>query len=573
MNILRFLFRNARGLMVLTSFTAVISGACGIGLIALINTVLHRGGDFTTFMVVGFIALGFGRVGTTFVSQIMLAHFTQKAIADLRRGLVRKILAVPLRDFEKIGAPRFMATLTGDAMEVGAALLMIPLTAVNVSLLLGGAAYLSWLSWKIALGISVLILIGAIIYRWFISTGFRELALAREVADKLYGHFRAVTEGVKELKLHRDRRGKFLTHDIQSATENFSRHNIAGEVRFIIGQGWTQLIFFSLIGLLLFLLPAMQRINPHALTGYVLMALFLMGPLAGVLGSLSAFGRANVALRKIEKLGLSLDSHVTENCPLTIPERDLRFARLELRGVTHSYHNEKDDSNFILGPMDLEFRPGELTFIVGGNGSGKSTLAKIITGLYPPESGEVRLDDKLIDDHNRDDYRQIFSAIFSDFFLFENLLGDDPEDLDAQAQHYLSQLHLSHKVKVRNGKLSTIDLSQGQRKRLALLGAYLEDRPFYLFDEWASDQDPQFKEIFYAQLLPELKDRGKAVVVITHDDKYFSSADRILKLDYGKLAEEIPVNGKNTNGEVNGKCYKSRQMESPGIILQPTLEP
>src|SRR5581483_4633453 len=126
-----------------------------------------------------------------------------------------------------------------------------------------------------------------------------------------------------------------------------------------------------------------------------------------------------------------------------------------------------------------------------------------------------------------DDYRQIFSAVFADFFLFENLLGDDVDDLDAQARHFLSQLHLDHKVKVRDGKISTIQLSQGQRKRLALLTAYLEGRPFYLFDEWASDQDPQFKEIFYAQLLPELKARGKAVVVITHDDKYFSFADRI----------------------------------------------
>ncbi len=571
MSILKYLFRHARRLLLMTGITAIISGACGIGLIALVNRVLSAQGKFTTALVVGFIAFGLGRVGTTFISQVFLAHFSQRAIADLRRNLVRKILAVPLREFEKIGAPRFMVAVTEDVMEVGSALLMIPLTAVNVSLLLGGAAYVSWLSWRVAVGLCALIFFGAIIYRWFIGSGFRHLMLAREESDKLYGHFRAVTEGVKELKLHRERRAKLLAGDVQSVTENFSRHNIAAEIRFVAGQGWSQLLFIALIGLVLFLLPTIHSINPHTLTGFVLMALFLMGPLAGVLGSLSAFGRANVALQKIEKLGLSLDSRVSEDCPLEKQEKKPKFARLELRGVTHSYHNEKDDSNFILGPMDLEFRPGELTFIVGGNGSGKSTLAKIIAGLYPPESGEVRLDGKLVNDHNRDDYRQIFSAVFADFFLFENLLGDDVDDLDAQARHYLSQLHLDHKVKVRDGKLSTIQLSQGQRKRLALLTAYLEGRPFYLFDEWASDQDPQFKEIFYAQLLPELKARGKAVVVITHDDKYFSFADRILKLDYGKLAEGIPVNGKHVNGE-DGKCYEPRQMEPPQIILQPTLE-
>ena len=180
-------------------------------------------------------------------------------------------------------------------------------------------------------------------------------------------------------------------------------------------------------------------------------------------------------------------------------------------------------------------RPGELVFLVGGNGSGKSTLAKIITGLYAPESGEIRLDGKRITDANRDDYRQLFSAVFGDFYLFENLLGLGDGNLDGQAREYLEHLHLDHKVKIRNGELSTTSVSQGQRKRLALLTAYLEDRPFYMFDEWASDQDPYFKNVFYTRLLPELKARGKAVLVISHDDKYFDAADRVIKLDYGKL--------------------------------------
>jgi putative ATP-binding cassette transporter len=260
-----------------------------------------------------------------------------------------------------------------------------------------------------------------------------------------------------------------------------------------------------------------------------------MGPLAGVMGSLSVFGRASASLTKVEKLGMSLAAHANEECPLTRPEPHRDFSRLELVGVTRSYQHEKDDSNFMLGPVNLAFQPGEIVFLVGGNGSGKTTLAKILTGLYPPEAGEIRLDGRPITDANRDDYRQLFSAVFADFFLFENLLGLHAPDLDAQAHDYLAQLHLDHKVRVRDGRLSTTKLSQGQRKRLALLTAYLEDRPFYIFDEWASDQDPLFKELFYLQLLPELKARGKAVLVITHDDHYFHLADRMLKLDYGKL--------------------------------------
>jgi putative ATP-binding cassette transporter len=209
-------------------------------------------------------------------------------------------------------------------------------------------------------------------------------------------------------------------------------------------------------------------------------------------------------------------------------------------GVTHSYRGEREESGFTLGPIDLTFSAGELVFLVGGNGSGKSTLAKLITGLYIPETGEISLDGQLINDENREWYRQHFSVVFSDFYLFERLLGIGSADIDPQAQDYLVQLQLDHKVQVKDGVLSTTALSQGQRKRLALLTAYLENRPIYLFDEWASDQDPFFKETFYKQLLPELKHRGKTVVVISHDDRYFHLADHIVKLDYGKLKYSNP---------------------------------
>ena len=184
------------------------------------------------------------------------------------------------------------------------------------------------------------------------------------------------------------------------------------------------------------------------------------------------------------------------------------------------------------------FRPGELVFLIGGNGSGKSTLAKVITGLYPPAGGEIRLNGRVIGDHNRDDFRQTFSAVFADYFLFERIMDGAPAGVDHRAREYLEQLHLNHKVSIENGVFSTTQLSQGQRKRLALLCAYLEDRPFYLFDEWAFDQDPLFKDVFYTQLLPELRSRQKAVLVISHDDRYFRCADRLIKLDYGKITRE-----------------------------------
>jgi putative ATP-binding cassette transporter len=534
MNLFKFIWRTCRGMMLVTTATALLSGACNMGLIALVSAALVADHQAKALMW-GFIALGVGKIVSTFISQALLASFAQGAVANLRRELIRKILTVPLRRLEELGTPRLLVALTDDVFNITQALLAIPIVFVNLAMLLGGAAYLGWLSWKILLGACVLILLGAVVYRLMVSSAFHCLNQAREEEDRLFSYFRALTEGVKELKLHRNRRGSFLTQNVQTATENFQRHNVGAEIRFVAAQNWSHFLFFALIGLILFLLPAISHLSPKTLTGYVITTLYLMGPLAGVMSSLSLFGRANVALEKVRQLGLSLAQGSTEECPIDQSGREITFENLELVNVMHTYHHEKDDSNFALGPINLRFRPGELVFLVGGNGSGKSTLAKIITGLYVPESGEIRIDGKPVTDKNRDDYRQLFSAVFSDFYLFENLLGIHTRNVDEQAKIYLDQLHLSHKVKVKDGVLSTTAVSQGQRKRLALLTAYLEDRAFYLFDEWAADQDPLFKDVFYTQLLPELKARGKTVLVISHDDKYFDVADRVIKLDYGKL--------------------------------------
>lgn len=535
MTLFRFLVKSCRGLMGWTLITSVVSGACNAALVGLVSSVLTRNQPATTTLIWAFAALGIGKVISNIVSQVVLARFSQGAIARLRRDLISKILAVPLRHLEEIGSPRILVGLTDDIFNITQALLAIPVVAVNVFILLGGAAYLGWLSWKILASVTVLIVLGGVGYRLMVQRAFHWLNYARAEEDRLFGYFRALTEGIKELKLHRSRRSAFY-RNIHDTTEKYQQHNVTAETCFITAQNWTHFLYFALIGIILFAVPRFGSFSRETLTGYVVTSLYLMGPLAGVMTSFSLFSRASVALQKVQELGVSLSEHSTEGCSFEQSETEHTFSRLEFQGIIHSYHREAEDSHFVLGPIDLSFQPGELVFLVGGNGSGKSTLAKIIAGLYAPEAGEVRLDGSLVTDKNRDQYRQLFSAVFGDFYLFDNFLGLHNANVDSQAEEYLTLLHLQHKVKIRNGSLSTTAVSQGQRKRLALLTAYLEDRPFYLFDEWAADQDPHFKNIFYTQLLPELKARGKTVLVISHDDKYFDVADRIIKLDYGKLA-------------------------------------
>jgi putative ATP-binding cassette transporter len=348
---------------------------------------------------------------------------------------------------------------------------------------------------------------------------------------------RALLEGLKELKMHGQRREAFQSNQMRTATDAYQYHSIVAMTRFIMADSVSQLVFYVPVGLLLFALPFVHTLSPQTLTGYVLTTLYMTGPLGALMSALPSFGRAIVALQKVEALGLSLTAGTTEENVVARPASIRSWERLELQDVVYAYPRELGDSHFTLGPMHWTIYPGELIFLSGGNGSGKSTFVKLLTGLYLPNAGEIRLDGQPITDENREWYRQLFSVVFSDFYLFENLLGLSSSGLDAQVQHYLEQLQLDHKLQVTAGVLSTTALSQGERKRLALLTAYLEDRQIYIFDEWAADQDPQFKDIFYTRLLPGLKAMGKTVLVISHDERYFFLADRLLKLDDGKLID------------------------------------
>lgn len=541
MRLVAFLLRASWRIVVLAVIAGAISGGSNAGLIALINATLNSASPSPTLLVEGFVGLAFVAFISMFTSRVLLVRLAQGAILNLRMRLSRRILGTPLRSLEEIGPHRLLANLTDDVLIITEALRFIPVIAINGLTIAISLAYLGWLSGVTLLALLSFIVLGVFAYQLLAARALRWLRMAREEEDSLFQHFRSLTEGIKELKIHRQRGDAFLSQALQPTARTYRDYSVNGMTRFTIAEIWGQLVFFSFVGLLLFAMPRLIPMSTRVLTGSTLVVLYTLAPLQAVVGALPIMGRATISLRKIERLGLTLDDQPDERGPAPQAPPDPSWRGVELVGVSHSYHREREDSHFILGPLDLAFRPGELVFLVGGNGSGKTTFAKLLIGLYTPESGEIRVDGRPVTDETREAYRQYFSVVFSDFHLFESLLGLGSPELDAQARDFLVQLQLDHKVQVNEGVLSTLALSQGQRKRLALLTAYLEDRPFYVFDEWASDQDPLFKEVFYTQLLPNLKARGKAILVITHDEKYFHLADRIVKLDYGTIEQDGPV--------------------------------
>ncbi|WP_218080476.1 cyclic peptide export ABC transporter [Anthocerotibacter panamensis] len=354
----------------------------------------------------------------------------------------------------------------------------------------------------------------------------RALKRSREAWDQMVVYFDALIQGSRELKLHRPRRQVFWNDHLIPHAQTMRAASIQGEGFYVLALSWGQILPVLLIGLVLFVLPGLDGLETGVLTAYTLVVIQLTGAIGTLLETLPGLGRASVALSKVEALRTTLGAEPAQEGrpPLA------HWQRLELVGITHRYISA-DQETFTLGPINLVFRPGELVFLAGGNGSGKTTLAKLISGLYTPEAGAIYLDGEPVGDHYRDDYRQLFTVLFADGYLFEHLFGLD----EMRAAEYLTLVELDQRVQVEGGRFSTTALSQGQRKRLSLLTAYLEDRPFYIFDEWAANQDPQFRELFYQEMLPVLKARGKTVLVISHDDRYYPLADTLLKLDEGRL--------------------------------------
>ncbi len=162
----------------------------------------------------------------------------------------------------------------------------------------------------------------------------------------------------------------------------------------------------------------------------------------------------------------------------------------------------------------------------------------LLTGLYQPQSGEILLDGKPVSGEQPEDYRKLFSAVFTDVWLFDQLLGPEGKPANPQlVEKRLAQLKMAHKLELSNGRIVNLKLSKGQKKRVALLLALAEERDIILLDEWAADQDPHFRREFYQVLLPLMQEMGKTIFAISHDDHYFIHADRLLEMRNGQLSE------------------------------------
>jgi putative pyoverdin transport system ATP-binding/permease protein len=454
-------------------------------------------------------------------------------IHRLRLRIMDQIRRSELLALDKIGLARIVASVTGDTQILTQASNMLCFTVQGAVLIFFVSFYVAYLSLA-AFFMTFVIVFGAGIM--FHLKNHRLTAQKAESAAwerRLFDRLTDFLDGFKEVRLNSAR-----SEELYEDAADVSR--VAANIKMIVNS---QISMYVLLGAVVFVAPTLSdSLGGASIAKATTALLFVVGACFGLVQSIPILLNANAAASRIEELETTLRAAgSTEAKEITPPKR---FEKIDMRDIVFRYVDKFSDAAFKIGPIDFTLNPGELVFITGGNGSGKSTFLRVLSGLYPPNSGEITLDGVRVDDHNRDTYRALMSAIFFDYHLFQRLYGI-PQEQVGELEGLLAQFRLSDKTGLVNGEFRTLDLSGGQRRRLALIVSLLEKRPILLLDEWTAEQDPEFRRKFYDELLPELMAAGGTIVVITHDDRYLDELTlpaRRVRMDEGRVVEQRTMN-------------------------------
>jgi putative pyoverdin transport system ATP-binding/permease protein len=463
------------------------------------------------------------------------SRIAENAICSVRIRLADKIRRSDLLALETIGGTDIHARISRDTASIAQAARPLFSAAQSAVMIIFTMGYIATVSLTAMLLCAGLIAGGAAIYLKDRKGYEAGLNSSSEREDELFASLTGLLAGFKELRINQaksdDVFGDFAetagrVRDVRTRVMILFSNNIVIIEMFLI----------LLLGAVVFVLPILSDTFTGSATKIVAAILFFFGPLGNVVTMIPVASQVNVTIANLQRLEATLDatlakSTACEDAPLVDMSS---FKTIRFDGICFTYLDPDGNATFQVGPVDCTVHHGEMLFLVGGNGSGKTTFLKLFTALYQAQQGAIRVDDEEIGPANIQSYRNLFSAIFSDFHLFDKLHGlrdAAPERVNA----LLKLMEISHKTAFVDGYFTNTRLSTGQRKRLALVVSYLEDKAVYVFDEVAADQDPHFRRYFYETLLPELKMAGKTVVVVTHDDRYHHIADRVLQMDYGTL--------------------------------------
>jgi putative ATP-binding cassette transporter len=466
-------------------------------------------------------------------SFLELKKAIEGAICKVRLRIADKLRHSELRQIEEIGMASIQSPLTQDANLMSDTSSYMATIIQSFTMLFISAVYLAWLSVFSLIATVVTIAIVQFIYLAHHRV-FSESMRATKQKEMLFlESLSHILGGFKEIKINTDKSNDAfanftqIAHDIKDFKVNIERQLVAD-------MTYITLCYNSLLIVLVFIIPTLTQEHSDTIFKITATILFILGFMRTLMISQFQVIKINAAVENLYELEKKLDNLAAKH-PESLSITPIKtFETIQLSNMSFNYTDSRGRVTFGVGPMELTLVSGELLFIIGGNGSGKSTLLKLLTGLYYPLSGEILVDKIAVEESNYQDYRELFSVIFTDFHLFDRPYGLRHVD-EERVKSLLKLMQLEKKTKYIDGKFTHLDLSTGQRKRLAFVLAVLEDKPVYVFDELAADQDPQFRKQFYEVILPDLKAQGKTIIAVSHDDHYFQFADRVLKVENGQV--------------------------------------
>ncbi|MGA7726494.1 MAG: cyclic peptide export ABC transporter [Opitutaceae bacterium] len=463
-------------------------------------------------------------------------RLTEEIVERLRVRMADKIRRAELLYFENIGQPEFMTILSKETQVIsGTASMTINATSSAVMLIVSFAfvAYLSMTAFFLALAA---IAVAVLTFNAVLALAKKQHLETMRVENEFFDLLNHLLSGFKELKIDAGKNRDFFDHYLKPRAHDVRMFTTRTSEQFVNKTIITHSAFYVLLATVIFVLPRLATCEPSVVIKVTAVMLFIFGPLAEVVGVVPQISRASVSVETIKKMEESLDQEVARHPPvnLEVLPAPLAFREIKLDQIQFSYPDNEGAQSYTLGPLDATIHAGEILFIMGGNGSGKSTLLKLLTGLYFPRSGRILVDGKPLLQSQYHRYRNMFSAVFTDFHLFDRLYGQDQIEQE-QVDQLLAEMELDAKTRMADGRFTQLNLSTGQRKRLALIVALLGNKNVLVFDEWAADQDPSFRKHFYETILPHLKSEGRTIIAATHDDRYFHVADRVFKMEWGRF--------------------------------------
>lgn len=519
---------------------AIPNTVLSFGIIYIINQVLAGNESFLKdYMAIVFLAAVAYTYLLNIIFQKALNKYAFKILYENEKNLFNQILRAPLVTLEKFGTQRFYTAME-DLRLFSSLPYTVTHTVSSLLMLVLGVTYmftLSVISAFIVLGLIVLV---AVCYFIVMNSMSKEVAVLRKYNEHYYKYVNDLISGFKELKLSASRRknimGKYLgPNRDDSEGLDFKINYVFLSINMISQYG-----LYAVIAAILFGLPAMGLLERADVIAYVVVILFISGPINNLINLQQMYTRFMVANRRIKSF--MKDFQIEKEVVSLDHKEDMMFESLKFRNVCFEYEreNESEEKSFSLGPIDLDINRGEVLFIVGGNGSGKSTFINILTGLYTPSEGTIILNDDL-NSNLKEDLQNSMTAIFTNNHIFSHNYDDYSLEKNEEYAELLEMMQLNEVVTDDKEESARRHFSKGQSKRMSMIFTLLEKKPILVLDEWAADQDPHFRRYFYEELIPRLKRQGKTVIAVTHDDAYFHMADRIIKFDYGKIVKNVDV--------------------------------